>query len=488
MLALVMTALLVTSAASGKDVDDESAQFLDQCRYIITKLEAQMFKAQKTPEERHRFIVNFWKGLDPNPLTEVNEFRDTYYVRLDEANQLFTRGKKGYLSDRGKVYILLGPPDDKQSNPMGRTADEHGSEIWTYRSQKHKGLERDTSLVFIDSSGTGDFRLASNADLEAGAARAAAVRSLSTDLLALNTTVKAQANPREGNLLLDATKSAEAPPSPAPTTGEPAASVPFPGTIQTRYDLFRAQDDKTLLVITVGIDKATASGGTSGYKVFAKVEPKIPDPLIPTQDLMEKFVARDAPGELLYQAMVPLKPAEYKVVYGAMDLASGASKSVDDALTVPAFDDSALRITNLVPATTVEKSQIAAPAADGSTPAATLTPFELSGYTVVPCPSGKLTKQDELSVYFQIYGAKTDASGKSRISTHYLIHRKQPDGKWKAVGQSDPNEPDKDQMVQVYALPLKQLRQGAGDYKVEVTVTDKVGSQSVKGSALFSVK
>ncbi len=69
---------------------------------------------------------------DPDPTTEENEFRDEYYRRIDVANHLFREGSAGWLSDRGRILILLGEPERRDVYPSGYSFYEPPVEIWYY--------------------------------------------------------------------------------------------------------------------------------------------------------------------------------------------------------------------------------------------------------------------------------------------------------------------------------------------------------------------
>lgn len=74
--------------------------------YIITSEEKKAFNALQTDEERENFIENFWQRRDPDPDTEVNEFREEYYERIRYANENFASGIPGWRTDRGRIYIV----------------------------------------------------------------------------------------------------------------------------------------------------------------------------------------------------------------------------------------------------------------------------------------------------------------------------------------------------------------------------------------------
>ncbi|MGH9668399.1 MAG: GWxTD domain-containing protein, partial [Bryobacteraceae bacterium] len=87
--------------------------------YIITDEERQAFKRLATDEERDSFIENFWLRRDPTPDTEENEFKEEHYRRIAYANEHYAAGLPGWKTDRGRMYIMWGPPDEIESHPSG---------------------------------------------------------------------------------------------------------------------------------------------------------------------------------------------------------------------------------------------------------------------------------------------------------------------------------------------------------------------------------
>lgn len=149
---LTLCALLLAACASyklQKSLDPESKDFLSKVRYIITKQERKTL-LNLPASERKNFIEEFWKKRDPDPETEVNEFKEEYFKRIDEANHLFSEGSPGWLQDRGRIYILLGPPSNRETYPAGITFYGNPTEIWYY------GF---FPIVFIDRAWNGDYKL-----------------------------------------------------------------------------------------------------------------------------------------------------------------------------------------------------------------------------------------------------------------------------------------------------------------------------------------
>lgn len=132
-------------------LDPESAEFISTVRYIITREERKIF-LELPQSEREKFIQEFWQRRDPFPETEENEFKTEYFNRIERANELFIgEGRKGWLTDRGRIYVLFGPPTDRIKYPMGGDPYSRCREVWYYGS---------FPVVFIDQYCNGTYELA----------------------------------------------------------------------------------------------------------------------------------------------------------------------------------------------------------------------------------------------------------------------------------------------------------------------------------------
>jgi GWxTD domain-containing protein len=143
--------ILLFSCSSVKveiNLDTEEKEFLSYVRYIITKQERKTF-LRLPPSKRKEFIEEFWKKRDPDPGTEENEYKDEFFNRIEEAKRLFG-GTSGWLQDRGRIYVLFGPPDQREVYPRGIGFYDQPSEIWYY------GFYR---LFFIDHNWSGNYKL-----------------------------------------------------------------------------------------------------------------------------------------------------------------------------------------------------------------------------------------------------------------------------------------------------------------------------------------
>jgi len=88
-------------------------------RYLLSGREVRLYRRLTTDRERRAFIKQFWLRRDPNIDSLENEFRFAFWQRVAEANHLFTRTTTpGWLTDRGRFYITLGPPNELESTTM----------------------------------------------------------------------------------------------------------------------------------------------------------------------------------------------------------------------------------------------------------------------------------------------------------------------------------------------------------------------------------
>src|SRR6266853_4310681 len=136
--------------------------------YIISDEERTAFKRLATDDERQTFIEGFWLRRDPTPDTEENEFKEEHYRRIAYANERYASGIPGWKSDRGRIYITFGPPDENESHPSGgsyeRPFEEGGGTTSTYPFEKWRyryieGVGSDINIEFVDTTMTGEYRM-----------------------------------------------------------------------------------------------------------------------------------------------------------------------------------------------------------------------------------------------------------------------------------------------------------------------------------------
>jgi GWxTD domain-containing protein len=145
-------------------------KWLDQdVVYIISDQERIIFKSFQSDQERQQFIEQFWLRRDPTPGTPENEYREEHYRRLAFVERFAYQGTPGWKTDRGRVYIAFGPPDEIDSHAAGgtyqRTAEEGGGITTTFpfekwRYQYIQGAGTNVYMEFVDPTMTGEYHMA----------------------------------------------------------------------------------------------------------------------------------------------------------------------------------------------------------------------------------------------------------------------------------------------------------------------------------------
>ncbi len=124
--------------------------------YIITDEERRAFRGLATDAERERFVEQFWLRRDPTPGTPVNEFKEEHYRRIAFTNNHFPgQSVAGWKTDRGRIYITFGPPDEIDSHPC--IGPNTAKDVWRYRFIE--GIGNNVLIEFDDPACTGEYRM-----------------------------------------------------------------------------------------------------------------------------------------------------------------------------------------------------------------------------------------------------------------------------------------------------------------------------------------
>lgn len=125
--------------------------------YIITDAERSAFKNLQSNPELEHFIEQFWQRRDPTPGTVENEFKEEHYRRIAYANDQFPGPIPGWKTDRGRIYITYGPPDEKETHPLGNAPSNVPFEQWLYHLIE--GVGTNVVIEFVDPNKTGEYRM-----------------------------------------------------------------------------------------------------------------------------------------------------------------------------------------------------------------------------------------------------------------------------------------------------------------------------------------
>ena len=485
--------------------------------YIITDEERQAFKRFATDEERQQFIEQFWLRRDPSPDTEENEYKEEHYRRIAYANERYASGIPGWKTDRGRIYITFGPPDEIESHPSGgsyqRPIEEGGGttstfpfEIWRFRYIE--GIGNDVLIEFVDPTMTGEYRMTMdpsekdallyvpNAGLtmnEQMGMSSKADRFSRTDGTRLgtgNTPLPSRMNQFER---LQRFAMLQKPPPVKfkdleaqvnsvvrfntlpmlvrthfmPVT---SASVISGVTLQfDRKDLQFAQKDN-ISKATVNIYARITSMARRVVNVFEDVV---------TVEVPTEMLPQMIKGASMYQKSVPLPPGKYRLNIVAKDIVGGNLNTYEMALDVPRFDEEKLSSSSLILADQIEKVP---------TKSIGTGQFVIASNKVRPRVNDTFTREERLGIYMQLYNFQGDEkTQKPNGTVNYEIVKAGSNQKVFEYSEEAVNMPGSStQVIVEKLLPLKTLEPGV--YMLNVVAQDKNRNQSVTNSASFTVK
>ncbi len=135
---LALGALVFWVPGPAAERKDSLRHWLDgPVHYLVDSAEIKEFRSFKTDKERASFIERFWRRRDPTANTLVNEYRQLFWNRVKEANDKFLDSAgPGWQTDRGKIYILYGPPEEVKEDPFAKATsdpmDSRGLIRWVY--------------------------------------------------------------------------------------------------------------------------------------------------------------------------------------------------------------------------------------------------------------------------------------------------------------------------------------------------------------------
>jgi GWxTD domain-containing protein len=479
--------------------------------YVITDEERKAFKKLATDDERERFIEEFWRRRDPDPDTDENEFKEEYYERIAYANEHFASGIPGWKTDRGRIWIMYGKPDERETHPSGgsyeRPSYEGGGstttypfEIWFYRYLA--GVGSGVEIEFVDPTGSGEYRIARNPDeKDAMLNIPGAGLTLSEELGLSDKANRVSGAGAIGNqnysreqdspfarlqLMADLAR------PPAVKFNDLASAVNTgvieenPLNFEVRADFFRQSDERVITAITIQVENKDLvfqdSGGLQQARIniFGRITSVagrragvFEDPVITTATTAELADAKDRKSA--YQKAVALAPGTYKVDVIVRDVASGATGVRHIALPVPRYDPQKLSTSTLVLAARLENL--------GDRPA--VGQFVIGQTKVIPNVAGIYRRGEPVGIYLQVYNAGIDQTTlRPSVDVDYALTK---DGKevgkqtedWH--GMSDAGQ----RLTLARLLDTRQM--AAGEYELTIHIRDRVSGQTLTPSAKFTV-
>ncbi len=487
----------------------------EEVPYIIDSQEEDAFKKLKTDEEREQFIEQFWLRRDPNPETFDNEYREEYYRRIVEANEKFTSGIPGWKTDRGRIYIMHGPPDEVQSHAMGgtyiRDIEEGGGRTNTFPFEKWRyryieGMGNNIELEFVDTSMSGEYRLTFDPSEKDALLHVPGVGL--TDYEEQNGLDKSDRLNRDyavaGNPLGTGNRKSQFDNLQQYYDIQRAPTIKYKdleAIVKThlsynvlpfdyRADFLKVTEDEVMVPITVQVaekyltfKEERSSDGTKIMVATGRIEGQITDltgrikQSIEDHFEVQRLAASLSPdGVQVYQKVVYLKPGLYKLFLLVNDAKSNNSGTLDTRLEVKRFPEGNLSASSLILADLVDP--LPARATDPQ--------YRIGNLKVRPSVTKSFRPTQNMNIFAQVYGLQVDAqTHKPSVSTEVLITR---DGQEVKKISDDVTEfaGAAQQMNFIKQVEMKDFE--PGEYRVEVKITDKLASAPLVLTDKFMVR
>ncbi len=486
-------------------------EWINDVDLILTQSERDAWKKLATDEEREEFIKIVWDSRDPDPDTEENEFKEQFYERIAYANEHFSSGKPGRLTDRGRIYIKFGKPDEIESHPAGGTYErpswEGGGSTSTYPFEKwfYRNIPNVTSgveLEFVDPTGSGEYRLARNPDEKDALIHVPNAGSTFDELVGLG-----QRSDRIANLggfgRVNYTRSQDSPfevlaMHAAMERDQPVernllrTRIPTPIvddnaiSFETQLNYFRQSDNRVLTVLTVQTDNDqlsfTNNGGleTAYLNIYGSITSvaerrvgKFEDSVTTSATSDELSTTRTRKSA--YAKTFILAPGRYKVDVIVRDTNSGAAGFRQVGFVVPEYRADRLSASSIVLAAKLENMESGA----------AVGPFVIGTTKVIPNLSGAFRRNQPVGVYLQIYNAAIDQTTlRPAADAEYVLLK---NGKEIAKHTEDWRQiNDAGQRLTLSRL-IDSRSLEPGEYQIQIRIRDHVSGETITPSATFTV-
>lgn len=439
---------------------------------LLSPEEAVQFDLLTTRFQRREFIDKFWQTMTRNCPPGVNQTRQLFWQRVEQANQEFDdEGVAGWRTDRGAMFVLLGNPESSQQLTVETPSGERPALVWVY--PEREGLPRTVEFVRdrlrwlfagtdqAELSGDGPQveRLSPANVFEAIGEYGRKLRARGCELTAEQ---RAEMERRAWLTTLWETAGRV-------LAGE-TPEISEPMTPQLFF--FPAKEKATFTQLTVAMDEPLPEG----QRLVASMRERDRD------DVNRVFGTETAPfeqrelgdGSVIAQAARSLRPGVYGLVLGVLEEETNEVRVVYAGRQMVArVPTDQLRLSSVILARSLEPGQ---PGAGGG-------PFRVGGFSVVPRLEPVIPHGQSFRIFYQVLGAQQAEDGSVDLEVSYQLSGKAPDG-WRKIGA--PVESQATGAALAWELPIVP-RFPPTQYKVEIEVVDRATGRSVSREVPFEV-
>jgi GWxTD domain-containing protein len=506
-----------------QELSSDDKKWLNQdVRWIISDEEKKAFMQLSNEEEREQFIEAFWDRRNPNPDSEDNEFKDEHYRRIEYANEHYAAGMPGWMTDRGRIYIVYGPPDEIESHPSGgsynRPMEEGGGETSTFpfedwRYRYIEGIGQEVIIEFVDDCQCGAYEMTMDRSkkdallhtpgggqtLYEQMGQANKSQRFNGGLESLGPgPMSASLESKEFDRLEQFAKLNQAPAIKfkdlAEQVGHHITYNPMP--FDVRVDFVRITSDMVLVPVTVQIRNrditfANKEGVQHGVvnifgrisKLSGKVAQTFEDTVV--ADVPAELLPRETENSKIYAKSVPLSPGRYKLDVVVKDVNGDRVGTKSMAVTVPGFSDEKLTNSSLILADMVE------PVPTNSIGTGMFVIGTTKVRPRVATADGKpasFKRGQKVNFWMQVYNLSVDGKTHKPSATfeYDIVNSATNKAVVHAVESSEKMGNIGDQVTLHKEVAAANLDPGM--YKIEIKVSDNISKQTVDPSATFAVE
>jgi len=464
------TALAPAAASAGDKLSKDDKKWLEEeVAPIILPSEEKLFKDLKSAD-RAEFQKIFWARRDPNTdlesLKPDNAYKAEYLQLKALADERFKGlGRPGSLTDCGRIFVVLGEPDQIKLEGQPDGASRRGPETWVYREKPNSPIKF--------SGGEMQVSVDQRCDLPEGATRFREQLRRLAELKVIHPDVDYRFG-KDGRLV----KLADLLPKPSPGRALlKEGRKDF--ALETEDHYLKVADGGTALVGLVQGDATglavqdSPAGKTVKLTIAAQATNDEGRVVASYEQATNAVVTAD--GHFLAAYRLGLKPGHYTVHAAAIELSSQKGSVVDHPVDVPDFNKGELTATLIITGDLQD-----APTPDPTHPFA---PFQLGNSRIVPRFGSVFAKSDSLYFFYQYYDAQLDEqTGKASVVSSVVVKKGE-----KPVARAG-DQPFDAVVGGTVIGPVPLEKYEAGDYQIDLKLTDNVAKKSIEVTVPFAIK
>jgi GWxTD domain-containing protein len=499
---MVLSVAAVGLAANLSKTFDEWGK--GPAQHLMTKEELKQWKSLNSDSQAQAFIDLFWARRDPSPATPRNEYREQFDLIVKTADEQFKEtGTRGSLTERGKLFILLGSPTNRtrrvetaaSSTAPGEStstaqAPSIVTETWTYEGARVPEFVGSPKLevVFRDDFSPGRFRVVRSTMKVAELTEKAIEQAMTSPNLRAVPTYEAQARPAAA---------ATRPATVVAETSVPAPSLTLPTEFKTTslqtavaefksaktspykdvyvtYGEFVTPEGNYFIPVQLYLTKSPVAQADQDVTFFGVVE----DEQGTIVGVFEEPVKlRASKNELFTDRSLTIPPGKYKGTFG-IATAGKPLAIAQTAMELAGIDKDTSGLSRLILSNNIYPMTAAQMPTD---------PYAFGGIKVVPKGDQTFSRQDELWYFFELRNPGVDETGKTKIQVKVDVEAKSGQ-KMGAPLQETPAEPLKGVPGHFgigSSIPLAGF--SPGEYTMKIKVIDTIKKQTYNLQEKFKI-